>query len=440
MSNKHATAGLIRALACAVMALALAACGGGGGTKNTVTSPGGTTGTGDTVTTTVATPVAMQYVGSDPTVIYAAGSPGVTRSAVSFRVLDALNQPIAGISVQLQLVDTTSGASLQNAAGDGVLRLVSDAEGRVTAGVLAGTVPGVIRVRATVVNLALVSAVSQELTVAAGRPVQRAMSLSRSVQNIEGDTLDGNETILSIALADRNGNPVPDGTRVNFVSDVGVLTPASCLTTEGTSRCSVTLRAQGTRNANGRVTIVAYTPGEEDFIDLNGNSRWDAGETFTDLGQAFRDDNANNTYDPGEFFVPRAGSSACGGGLLGRPNTCDGTWGEADLRAQTVVVFSTTFANFGTRTGSAAQGFIRFTIADRKGNNMPFGSAITVAVRPPSTGTSACRAETFPTTISNQLEPTEVLVRLFECSATDSLDVAIRTPNGSQTSDGYSLD
>jgi len=71
---------------------------------------------------------------------------------------------------------------------------------------------------------------------------------------------------------------------------------------------------------------------------------------------------------------------------------------------------------------------------------MPFGSAITVAVRPPSTGTSACRAETFPTTISNQLEPTEVLVRLFECSAIDSLDVSIRTPNGSQTSDGYSLD
>ena len=36
--------------------------------------------------------------------------------------------------------------------------------------------------------------------------------------------------------------------------------------------------------------------------------------------------------------------------------------------------------------------------------------------------------------------PTEVLVRLFECSAIDSLDVSIRTPNGSQTSDGYSLD
>jgi hypothetical protein len=440
MSNKHATAGLVRALACALVALALAACGGGGGTKNTVTSTGATSGTGDTVTTTVATPVALQYLASDPAVIYAAGSPGVTRSGVSFRVLDALNQPISGITVQLQLVDTTSGASLQNAAGDGVLRLVSAPDGRVTAGVLAGTVPGVIRVRASVVNAPLVTAVSQELTVAVGRPVQRAMSLSRSIQNIEGDTLDGNETILSIALADRNGNPVPDGTRVNFVSDVGVLTPASCLTTEGTSRCSITLRAQGTRNTSGRVTIVAYAPGEEDFTDLNGNSRWDAGESFIDLGQAFRDDNANNTYDPGEFFVPRAGSSACGGGLLGRPNTCDGTWGEADLRAQTVVVFSTSFANLGARTGSAAQGFVRFTIADRKGNNMPFGSAISVTVRPPSTGTSACRAEASTTTIFNQLEPTEVLVRLFECSAIDTLDVAIRTPNGSQSFGAYTLD
>jgi hypothetical protein len=35
MSNKHATAGLIRALACAVVALALAACGGGRGVPRT---------------------------------------------------------------------------------------------------------------------------------------------------------------------------------------------------------------------------------------------------------------------------------------------------------------------------------------------------------------------------------------------------------------------
>ncbi|MCA0211962.1 MAG: Ig-like domain-containing protein [Proteobacteria bacterium] len=440
--NKQAIARLIRGVCSALVALALVACGGGGGTKNTVGITGGTGGTGGTNgtgTTTLAIPVVVQYLASEPAVIYVAGAPGATRSNVSFRLLDALNQAVAGRTVLLQLVDASSGASLQNAAADGGLRLVSDVDGRVTAGVLSGSVPGAVRVRATVVDFPLVAAVSQELTVAVGRPAQRAMSISRTIINIEGDSRDGSETQLTVALADRNGNPVPDGTQVNLVADAGVLIPASCVTTEGSSRCTVTLRSQGTRTASGRVTILAYTPGEEDFTDINGNNRWDAGEAFGDLGQAFRDSNENNTYDVGEFFVPRAGASVCGGGLLGRPNTCDGAWGEADLRTQTVVVFASSFASIGERTGSAAEGFIRFKISDRNGNNMPFGSAISVSVVPPPVGTTACRVESLPTSVPNQVAPTDVLARLFECSAGDLIQVQVRTLNGAETFDSFLL-
>ena len=437
MDNKHAAAGLIRVVGCALVALALAACGGGGGTKNTVGTTDGTNGTGSTGTTTLATPVAVQYLASEPAVIYAAGSPGATRSNVSFRLLDALNQPVAGRAVLLQLVDLASGASLQNAAADGTLRLVSDADGRVMAGVLAGTVPGALRVRATTVDFPLLAAVSQELTVAVGRAAQRGISVGVESLNIEGELLDGSETGLTVALADRNGNPVPDGTQVNFVASSGVVVPASCVTRDATSRCSVKLRTQGTRTASGRVAVLAYTPGEEDFVDLNGNNRWDAGEPFNDLGQVFRDDNENNNYDPGEFFVPRAGATACTGGMSGRPNTCDGIWGEADLRTQTFVVFSSSAADIGDLQGAAVNRQIR--IADMKGNAMPRGSQISATVRVAPGTNSACQVEISPTTMPNQLVPLLLSVRVTECLAGDELQILVKAPSGVETYRNYIL-
>jgi len=70
---------------------------------------------------------------------------------------------------------------------------------------------------------------------------------------------------------------------------------------------------------------------------------------------------------------------------------------------------------------------------------MPFGSSISVSVIPPSVGTTACRVESFPTSVPNQLEPTEVLTRLFECSAFDSIQIEVRTPNGAQSFGGFQL-
>lgn len=414
-----------------LLTLSAAACGGGGGSKNATT--GGTGGNGGTPAPSAATPASLAYVSSEPRTIYLAGTPGTARSSVTFRLLDALGAPVAGRSVTLRLLDTTSGAALQNARPDGSVVLTTDAEGLVTVGVLSGTVPGAIRLTASVTELPLIAATSQELTVAVGRPAQRGLSLAPARLSVEGFNVDGTEVALTLALADRNGNPVPDGTQVNFVAEAGVLTPASCVVTGGASRCSVTLRSQGVRPDGGRVSILAYTPGEEDFTDLNGNNRYDAGEPFTDLGQAYRDDNESDdgsyvpVHDPGEFFLPRPGAVACAGGDSGRANTCDGTWGEADVRARAVVIFATSTARFSALSGGVV------VVSDANGNSMPFGSGISASVRVPSGSNSPCAAEISPTTIPNRTTPQPVSVRFTDCAAGDELVLTVKAPSGVET-------
>ncbi len=48
---------------------------------------------------------------------------------------------------------------------------------------------------------------------------------------------------------------------------------------------------------DGYVTILAYTTGEEEFIDSNGDGMYTPGETFTDLGEPYLDANDNGRWD-----------------------------------------------------------------------------------------------------------------------------------------------
>ena len=70
---------------------------------------------------------------------------------------------------------------------------------------------------------------------------------------------------------------------------------------------------------------MAYVEGEEDFVDVNGNNVFDAGEKFSDLGRAFRDDTGQpllvtypytSRYASGETQIPRDDVPVCKVGEL----------------------------------------------------------------------------------------------------------------------------
>jgi hypothetical protein len=385
----------------------------------------------------------VEFVSATPQLIYLSGSGGATQSRLSFRVVDSSGTALQNQSVQLSLITNSgTGVSLNTVGNTSPVTLTSDASGLVSVAVFSGTVPTSVQVRAVLTANTNILATSSLLTVASGRPVQRAASISVSKFAIEGFNIDGNTSDLTLSLADRQGNPVPDGTQVNFVAEAGVMIPATCVTAGGQSSCRVAIRSQGSRPANGIVAVMAYVPGEEDFVDSNFNNVYDAGETFTDLGNAYRDDNDSGAYDAGEFTVPRAGATTCAGGTNGRANTCDGVWGTVDVRTQANIVFSTSAGTItGTLTntvvGTSTLGSLDVVIADLNGNSMATGSGISVTVT--SANNSGCTANLPSAVIPNTTSSFRQVISTAKCTNGDRLTVKVTSPSGVVTSRDFTV-
>jgi hypothetical protein len=205
------------------------------------------------------------------------------------------------------------------------------------------------------------------------------------------------------------GNPVPDGTVINFISEGGDIsngkTTASCTTTNGT--CAVTFTSAAYKPTNGRVTVLAYAVGEKSFVDTNGNNSYDSGETFYDLGDIYLDANESLNWNAAEQYISyETGSNACrtrpGGGPLpsnystspSKQNTCTNTWGINYVRREAVIVLSGSVPCliYGDQNScdpdytitlpyisgsTCAQPFI-LTMIDENGNAMPAGTKVEV--------------------------------------------------------------
>ncbi len=406
----------------------------------------------------------MSFVSVAPSRIFLANSGGPTQSVVTFQVVNARGEGLLGQDINLSLKTLGGGVLTASFGSVGSIASIvgtTDSAGRVSVPVFSGSVPTNVLVNAALASNPSIQIDSSILAIASGRPVQSRVSLSVEKFSIEGASIDGTLSNVTVSLADRQGNPVPDGTAVNFVTEGGVMIPPVCTTggSVGDSRCSVQIRSQNPRSNNGRVTILAYVAGEEDFVDGNFNNIYDCGEPFTDQGTAFRDDNESGTFDTGEFSVPRnASASSCSAGKLPTPQVGDGVWGAADVRAQTQIIFATSqadiinpifstaiFPAYGTTPIATA---LSFTVQDRNGNGMPVGS--TIAARavdntptlPKSGGTNAesCQVSTLSSTVvPNTTAALPVVLSLKTCVQDDQIEVTVTSPLGTRSVATFSV-
>lgn len=371
-----------------------------------------------------APPVAIQFVSAAPEVIAVAGSGGQPSSVVVFKAVNAAQQAVANLPVTLSLSTAVGDVKLDGQSGPITKQTAQD--GTVRVNVVAGTQPGPVRVVATAAGG--LSTVSSVLTIQTGLPVQSRFSLSFQTFNIEGWNVDGTSTSVTIRAADRVGNPVPDNTVVNFRTS-GALIEPSCRTTNGA--CSVTFRSQANRPPSGRVAILAWAVGEETFLDADGNNRYDANESFGDLGDAFVDTNLDGVYQQGEEYIAfnPAATSACAAGSFsaaGRPGSCDGIWGLAHVRAsgQIVLSGSTPFASLPSTIilrqllPETCAGTLQFVLADVNGNPMPAGTAIVAELTPSRDGDEV---KVFGSPVASALAPTTVAVDLSVSAPASSL-------------------
>jgi protocatechuate 3,4-dioxygenase beta subunit len=176
------------------------------------------------------------------------GEGGLLRSetaTLKFRVFDTFNNPLPGLKVSFSKADPNAEVDLNPVSG------TTDANGEVTTSVSSRSTPLSFRIRATLDGKG-VSTLSDSIVVSTGTPVQKAFSLSISDSNVEGLDVDANGSAASasvtVAMGDKFGNPVADGTPVAFQTNVGVVGSASkggCNSVNGA--CSVDFRAQQPR-------------------------------------------------------------------------------------------------------------------------------------------------------------------------------------------------
>lgn len=362
------------------------ACSG----TQTLTAKAGSSTVDTTVTTTAPVAANLVFVSATPGRIYLAGSPGVSQSLIRFKLVDSNNNPVQGENVTLTMTLRPTGAYLGSVAGTTSLQQPTNSDGTVDVAVNAGSQPGPVQVQATLNSNTAITNVSNSLAIASGLPVQRAFSLSVSTFNIEALNEDGVTTDITLRIADRLGNPVPDGTTVNFVTEGGQVV-GSCNTTGASSNdtagCTVKLSSQNPRPSDGRLTVLAWAQGEENFTDSGTptNNVYDGGETFENLGQTFLDKNENGIYDEGvDVTVGTApGAETCPTGMLSVPNTCDDRWGQALVREDAVIVFSGHEAYMDNVSALTSSGPNRctmvFTLQDVNQNPLPSGTTLAVS-------------------------------------------------------------
>ncbi len=416
------------------------------GTDNVTISAPGATSVQAGLTIQPAPPSAIQFISATPSTIAISGTGAATSSLVTFKVVNAAQQPIVGVPITLALSTQVGGVQIDSQPGP--LTKQTAADGTVSVTVTAGSQPGPVRVTAT--GAGGLSAVSSQLTIQSGLPTQSRFSLSVQTFNIEGWDVDGTTTSVTIRAADRVGNPVPDGTVVNFRSSGAAIQP-SCRTTGGV--CSVNFISQESRPRSplptGRVSILAWAVGEESFLDTNGNNKFDSGETFGDLGDAFVDAYLDGTFHADSEYIPfnPNATSACAASSLSapsRPNSCDGVWGLAHVRASAQIVLSGSNARANLPSsinlGAACAASLNFDLFDVNSNPMPAGTTVSATVSPAGVSATVLGSPVVNTTgnippTSAPGTPVAVDLSATGCDGTKSalLRISVRSPLGLTT-------
>jgi hypothetical protein len=407
-----------------------------------------------TLTVAPALANAITFVSATPAQIFVAGSGALEQSIVKFKALSGVT-PSPNVSVRFSIITNPGGVGLNASGATGDVTITTDALGEASVTVFSGTIPGPVKVRASLVSDSTVFAETQNLSVSSGPPSQRFMSLSVSTFNIEGWNRDGTPTTLTVRLADRQGNPVENGTVVNFTAEGGQVA-SSCATVKvnGISSCSVDFMSQNFRPDDGRVSVLAYAAGTKDYTDNNGNNRFDSGDTLISLGDAYRDDDENAVWSAGEFVIPRGGSLACAPASKGWPfpskaGTCD-TNLATTVRQQAVILFSSTTPYIEIPSGLNTAGF-EFTLASWEHHLLPMPAGTTVAVetadKTEGNALSCSVDKLIGTTVPNvppTPNPSESLVTRHQvalkgCATGDLVTIKVTSPAGLTTNTVYAF-
>lgn len=412
------------------------------GTQTISATPTNTQANKQTVTVNIAGVEASSivYTTADEVKLGASNSGSSSSNQIEFTIY-ANGRPAANQQVEISKVYAPADFSFVTLNNKNTKTVTSNSQGKVIVNVYPGALPGPVEIKAALKSNPNVFALSKKVSVASGRATQNGFSIS-TTKNILALNVDGDTTTITASLADRVGNPVPNGTVVSFISEGGRVTPR-CTTSDGT--CEVEFSTQNPRPADNRVTVIAYVEGDKAYTDMNGNNRFDAGDILAqNIGDFFRDDNENNRYDQnlGEFVYRKGASGAtCAPSSFNQPNipgTCDNGL-AATLRYQFILGLASdvpVFSGLPTIIDNRTPKIVDFKIFGNSAQTVSMASGTTVSVNAEG---GNCKAElisgnvTVPNVVKlgNQIvKDSEVSYRFTQtgCAAGDKITVTVASP------------
>ncbi len=232
------------------------------------------TGTPTTTATPTATeaPGSIQFVSAVPPAIGVRESGLPEQSVLTFLVTDSSTNQLAGVEVTFAL--TSLGGEFIDPVTD-----ITDAAGLVRTTLTSGTQATSVQItaRADSDGNGSLDLATQSTAVAilGAPPAMNRFSVAPETLNVPGRVMFGIENPISAFVNDRFGNAVPQGTAVSFQSNGASVVDPRPTNVNGVA--SATLVTEGEIPSSGIVQVLAFTVGEEGFLDNNGNGRFDDG-------------------------------------------------------------------------------------------------------------------------------------------------------------------
>ena len=208
----------------------------------------------------------------------------------------------------------------------------------------------------------------------------------------------------------------------------------------------------------GRSAILAYAIGEESFVDNKGDGMFDVGDTWTDLGERFRDDYEDGAYHLGEFFYDfnnngvRDGPDGLFNGVLcndpahcqaGKESTGIGIGNEIIMCGSTPDNLAPTSGTVlpGASIATGVQTYV-FNVADKNGNPMAAGTVVSASVS--GTGVQIAPGSPASYTYPDTTEPlsyafTVAIGSTAAAGSNGSLILTIKSAGGVTTTATYTF-
>ncbi len=283
--------------------------GNAGGTV-TITATAGTVSGTTTIIVKAGAAASIIKDSVTPATIGIFGSGIEDTSQIKFNVRDAVGNPaIDGTVVNFTLNTTVGGGEKLSAAS------AKTAGGSVLVALQSGSVPGTVKIIASITSGTSVISTEAGVTIVSNRPDAGRITLGAEILNLAGGVTLGLQSKINAYLGDRAGNVVPDGTPVSFITECGTIGESSGFqtsTTFGVASATFQTSAPTVPYLNGiapagnvgSCRIVAYTPGKGTFVDNNGNGIFDGTDTCsTQLDEPYIDANDSLVWESGEYYV-----------------------------------------------------------------------------------------------------------------------------------------